>query len=1407
MVDKGLHLGLDVGSGTAKAVVVDDNGEILFSSYQPSWGRPRQMAYEILEQITESFGLGSIDSMTCTGTGGKTIAALLEVPFVNEVICHTKGVEFFHPEAQTIIDIGGEDAKLILIKHNEDRTFYIQDFALNTVCAAGTGAFLEQQAARLGYTIQEFSKLALQATMIPSIAGRCTVFAKSDMIHLQQNGVPDYEIIAGLCFAIVRNLKTNIAKGKKIVPPLVFQGGVAANHGVQRAMRELLVSCDQDLIVPKNHNVMGAYGAALEGVKGNHKVPFPGLEKLAVHLNLDLEQTDRLPPLVIDQRPVAGLGDYNSKSESLDLKSKGDRLKKVYLGIDVGSVSTKLVILRAQETAEGQPFLDRIDVLAKTYLPTSGRPLEAIKEGMKNICQQIQDDLEVVGVGSTGSGRYLIGDFVGADVVRNEISAQARAAVFIDPEVDTIFEIGGQDSKYIRIEKRTIVDFAMNKVCAAGTGSFLEEQSVRLGIDVERFGDLALSSEAPVKMGERCTVFMQSDLVHYQQKGASKPDLAAGLCYSIVTNYLNKVVEQRKIGNRIFFQGGTALNQGILASFENILKTSITVPEHNEVTGAIGAAILASKEHQGRSRFKGFDLRQRKYQTEIFECQGCPNRCEIQKITIEGEKHPLYYGHRCEKYERRRTNSEQQLPDLVRERASLLTQCILPDKDKTIGKIGIPRALYFQEWLPFFASLFRELGFEVVLSEATNKRLISEGAACMVTETCLPIKAAHGHVLDLLQKGIKRIFLPQISDLPALSSRTRAGKVCPYVQGLPWIIESAVSFQDWGCQKLSPVFHLGQTNRVQEKEWKQFARMLQVDWSEMKAALNKAWQAQDSFYQSQSRRGQEVLSQMGSKEKAVLLIGRPYNAFDPGANMDISKKLKKLGILAIPLDLLPLSETRLDDELEDMYWAYGQKILAGGYLLKEYPNLFPVFVTNFSCGPDAFILHFFQKIIGDRPLLELEIDEHTADAGVVTRLEAFLDSIQAYEQPGIGSNPFEVYSPEYRTDRVLYIPPMTDHLHAFAAAFEASGVDVRLLPDSDDETLNLGRQHTKGKECLPAVLTTGDIVKTIESDGFDPERSAFFMPAARGPCRFGLYHHLHRLVLCEMGFSQVPVYAPNQSYTLYEELGVVGKDFAKLAWKGVVAVDLLIKILHETRPYVLDKDQCTKAYYYYLDRISQNLSDNTQLEKLMAEAIENLRDMVVEPVKKKPVVGIVGEIYVRSNPFANEFIVEKLEQLGVEVWTPPIGEWIHYINHTGKDEAWMQGDHKRWMKMVLEIYLQNRLEKEILKCTNGWLRSLPEPKTKDLLKQASPFINPQFEGEAILSIGKSLDYLQKDVQGIINVMPFTCMPGGVVDTLLKRVKQLKDIPMMSVVFDGQQETNTSNRLEAFVYQVFQGHRS
>jgi predicted CoA-substrate-specific enzyme activase len=1403
----GLHFGLDVGSGTAKGVVLDERGELLYSRYEPTKGHPLRMAHTIMQDVEDAFGGGSLASMTCTGTGGKNIAPLLGVPFVNEVICHAKAVEYLHPEARTIIDIGGEDAKLIMVRTGDDGSFYIQDFALNTVCAAGTGAFLEQQAARLGYDIQEFSRLAEEAAHIPSIAGRCTVFAKSDMIHLQQNGMADDQIIAGLCFAIVRNLKTNIAKGKKILPPLVFQGGVAANFGVRRAMRELLLSRDEDLVIPEHFKVMGGFGAALEGIRGNSAVRFPGAAALEPYLARDMEDEDRMPAL---SRRGAGRGEEGARAgrlvEAEPVPDSGGPVD-AYLGIDVGSATTKMALVRFAGSPSGQD--DTLQVVAKTYLPTAGKPLAALKKGLEIIHAQAGERVRVRGVGSTGSGRYLCGGFVGADVVRNEITAQATAAGLIDPEVDTIFEIGGQDSKYIRMDKGAIVDFAMNKVCAAGTGSFLEEQSVRLGIDVRDFGELALSASAPVQMGERCTVFMQSDLVHYQQRGVSKPDLAAGLCYSIVANYLNKVVEQGRVGGKILFQGGTALNEGIVAAFEQVLGKPVVVPPHNEVTGAIGAAILAAREHEGASEFKGFDLHSRAFESRIFECGGCTNNCEIQKIYIQGEETPLYFGHRCEKYERSGAGAAaDSQPDLLRERQELLlSYCPSGEDDpgEQAPEIGIPRTLFFQEWLPFFAALLRSLGFRPVLSSPSSKKVVAKGSEAMVTETCLPIKAAHGHVLDLLDRGVQRVFLPQVCDFPPLWPEASPGKVCPYVQGIPWTIRSAIDFSARGAELLSPVLHLGGNKRVLERECREFARLLGVGKTRMKRGLEAAWRAQESFRSSLKERGREILSRVRQGEKAVLLVGRPYNAFDPGLNMDISMKLRKMGALAIPIDFLPLEDEPAGQDLEEMYWSYGQKILAAAYVLKRYENLYPVFLTNFSCGPDAFILHFFETLIGERPYLELEVDEHTADAGVVTRLEAFWNSVRDVGSRECGKAPFTRTGGGYRKDRILYLPPMTDHLHAFAGAFRSCGVDARVLPDSDSETLRLGRQHTKGKECLPAVLTTGDILKTVKREDFDPKRSTFFMPAARGPCRFGLYNQLHRLILEDLDMPEVPVYAPNQSYTLYEELGIVGRDFATLAWMGTVAVDILIKFLLETRPYARDKEECTRLYRWYLDAVSRSLErGGKDLEEIMSEASRSFRGMQAADAPPKPVVGIVGEIYVRSNPFANEFIVNKLEELGAEVWLPTIGEWIHYINFTGMRAAWQEGDRRRWLKMMLQSRIQHRKERRLVSRCNGWLRSLPEPEVKEILDSAEPYIDTRFEGEAILSVGKSLNYLSHDVRGLVNVIPFTCMPGGVVDALLGRIKSVRDIPMLTVSFDGQRETNTRNRLEAFMYQVQQG---
>ncbi|HFC98565.1 MAG TPA: CoA activase [Thermosulfurimonas dismutans] len=1373
----GFYVGLDVGSGTAKVAVLDQDRHLIHRVYQKTHGQPVETAERLLSEVEERFG-SELTGITCTGTAGKFISQILGVAFVNEVMAHARAVEHFHPEARTIIDIGGEDSKLIFIKHEEGR-FRIGDFALNTLCAAGTGAFLEQQAARLGYSIEEFSRLALKAENIPRIAGRCTVFAKSDMIHLQQAAVPDHEIIAGLCFAIVRNLKSNLAKGRKVEPPVVFQGGVAANLGVRRAIREVFGLSEEELIIPEYHGIMGAIGAALYGLDGKAASPYRGAEILRAYLRERKPAPKRFPPLT----PF--------RSQYLPAESPRGQARRIYLGIDVGSVSTKLVAL----DEEGH-------LVAKIYMLHHGKPLESVKEGLQRLAEKLPPGVEVLGVGTTGSGRYLVGDFVGADVIRNEITAQALGALLLDPEVDTIFEIGGQDSKYIRLEGGTIVDFTMNKACAAGTGSFLEEQAVRLGVPIEKFGELALKSQAPLEMGERCTVFMQSDLLHYQQQGLPKEDLIAGLCYAIVYNYLHKVVEDRKIGRKIFFQGATAFNQGMVAAFEKVLGRPITVPPHHEVTGAMGVALLAKKERTwDRSRFRGFDLSRVRYQISTFECKACPNRCEIHKVSIEGQQ-PYYYGGRCERYEVEHRRPPADLPNPVREREARLLSYWHKEGDFPRGEIGIPRTLFFWERLPFFVTLFQELGFRVVLSSPTSKELIKLGCEIVAAETCFPVKLAHGHVLDLLRQGVKRIFVPQITDLPSDHPQLKSGKICPYVQGFPWALPSSIRLEEYGAELVTPVFHFGTGGGLLREEFRQLARQLGVSWSEMKRALSRAEKAQEDFYRWLRTRGEEILEGLAPGEPALVIVGRPYNAFDPGANLAIHNKIRSLGVVGIPVDMLPLDKVKTLDGLEGMYWRYGQRILLAAHFCREHPRLFPVFITNFSCGPDSFIEHFFEELLAGKPYLQIEIDEHSADAGVVTRIEAFLDSIKGKFRSV--PPPQRPSRPRIRpTDgRTLYIPYMADHARVLAAAFRACGVKAEVLPEPDDQALFYGRRYTSGKECYPTILTTGDMIKLIKSPDFDPSRVAFFMPSGAGPCRFGQYNRLHRKILDELGFPEVPIYSPQQDVKLYEDLGMVGGDFTRLTWKGLICMDLLDKFLRETRPYEVNPGETERVYWEAVERLERAIESREDLLPVMAEIREKFVRIPVRDKGLKPVVGIVGEIYVRSNRYANEDIVRVLESLGAEVWLPTIAEWFYYINYTSKRWAKRMRLWRNLIKLVIENRVQLEDEHRFVKLVRDLLRTAEEPTVEEIIRLAREYMSDEFEGEAILSVGKALDYLRHGVNGIINVIPFTCMPGTVVSMMLKRVREERGyVPVLTVPCDGQRSMGTRMRIEAFMYQV------
>lgn len=1385
-MERKFDLGMDIGSVSVNTVVVNAAGEIVYEDYRRTQGEPLRTSLKVLEELRDTFPLPSFRLAALTGIGGKALADRLGGIFVNEVIAQARGTFAFHPEARTIIDMGGEDAKLILVEQDVHGSLIIQDFAMNTMCAAGTGSFLDQQAHRLGYPIEEFSQLALKSTTPPRLAGRCSVFAKTDMIHLQQAATPDYEIIAGLCLAMARNLKSNIAKGKVIQKPVAFQGGVAHNLGVRQAFRTIFNLAEDELIIPPHFCSMGAIGA----VSVARENPPPDfhltLHDLKEYLQQESPRAKRLPPLRPPEKLAA---DHYAISELM-----GNEVVEGYLGVDVGSISTNVVVIDAQ-----------MQVLAREYLMTAGRPLEAVIEGLRRIGQKLGNRVKIVGAATTGSGRYLTGDFIGADLVRNEITAQATASAAINPEVDTIFEIGGQDSKFISLEQGAIVDFMMNKVCAAGTGSFLEEQAEKLGISIkDEFGQLALNSKNPVRMGERCTVFMESDLVHYQQQGVAKEDLVGGLSYAIVQNYLNKVVEDRRIGNTIFYQGATAANQGIVAAFEAVLGKPIKVPPHHDVTGAIGAALLACRERTWKhSKFKGFDLADREYQITSFECQGCPNHCEIRQVTITGEK-PLFYGGRCEKYEIQRDQIQVELPDLFREREAWLYGPE-PTPEGRRGPIGLPRTMFFQELMPFFRTFFEALGFTVVYSQKTNKSVIHRGVECMTAETCYPIKVAHGHILDLLEAGVKKIFLPSIIDLPHPNPAIGQGVVCPLAQTLAYVAPSTINFAEYDARLYAPVLHFGRGSRVLRRSLRQLGKQLGVSPFALERAIRKGEAAQTAFYQAIQARGREILEQLGPAGRAMVIVSRPYNGFDPGMNLNLPRKLRQLGLLAIPMDFLPLDEVQALDDLKPMYWRYGQKILAAADLIRRDPRLHAIYVTNFSCGPDSFILHFFKEKMRGKPYLEIEIDEHSSDVGAITRLEAFLDSLKNVTPQPLEERISPFKRRVIQTDRrKVFLPPMTDHALALVAAFQACGVDAEVLPDSDEETLILGRQLTSGKECYPCVLTTGDLAKLIRRPDFDPERTAFFMPAAYGPCRFGQYHRFHRLVLDELGYPQVPVYSPDQSETMYEEVGMLGKDFTRIAWQGVVAIDLLEKKLRETRPYERNPGEADQVYSHYLQKVYETLRDRRDLVPTLRQARYAFDHLSLNGTGEKPIVGVVGEIYTRANKFANENAVREIEALGGEAWLPPIGEWLLYVNYTSKLRAW----YRKRLLHYLEVYLTERtqikLEHFLEQVFQGSIRNLCEPSIAETLAFARGYLDPSFEGEAILSIGKCEDFIRKGASGLVNIMPFTCMPGTVVNALFKRFREEHDnIPFLNLAYDGQEQTNTRTRLEAFMYQVRQ----
>jgi predicted CoA-substrate-specific enzyme activase len=971
-------------------LVHESANPLVVSDYVRIAGSPVEAAYDILHAFYESVPEGHVEGIRVTGSGSRTIARILGIYYENEFKAAAHMVAAFYPEIRTVFEIGGESSRYLRLEPaTPGGRRLIADYDRGGECAAGTGSFLDQQAARMGYAVEEMSEVVRAEGTSARIAGRCSVFAKSDMIHAQQKGCSPAEILRGLCRAVAQNFKSGVVKGRTVEPPVLFIGAVAHNEGVVEALRETFELDKSQLIVPPFCAWCGAIGAAMLEADETEKRSFGEIHRLHQHVG-QVRAFDGTP-LTLDN--VVLLRD---RVRPYEPPSNGDRFT-AYLGIDIGSVSTNLVVVD-----------EAGDVVFDSYLRTAGRPIEAVQQGLTELKAAWGDRISVTGVGTTGSGRELVGEFVGADVVNDEITAHKNGAVYVSTTrggalVDTIFEIGGQDSKFISLENGVVVDFTMNEACAAGTGSFLEEQADKLGISIKNeFARLALSSPTPTKLGERCTVFMERDVTGWLHKAEPIPNLVAGLAYSIALNYLNRVVRGRHIGDVIYFQGGTAYNDAVAAAFASILGRTITVPPYNGVMGAIGMALIARNWHRagrGVTRFRGYDLTTLEQSTRDFVCRSCTNECDIKEFTIEGQK--SFWGDKCSDRFRRPAPTARRpvIEDLLEYRDRLLDTIIgptgAPGEPPAPGRIsvGIPRTMATLERYPFWHTYLTAVGLQPILSRPTDRKMAGEGIELALAQPCYPVQVAHGHALSLFEQGVDYVLVPNMLDNESHEESPTVAHFCPWTQTLPYVLRTAPRLEAFASRILAPSLHFQMGPDRIKGALAEMAAHLGVRRRASDQAVDAAYAAQRRFQEGLLEAGRLALGTLErAGEPGIVLVGRPYNIYDRSINCDIPRKLRRYyGVNVIPIDFLVTGREAVDDLHANMYWTSGRRILEAARLVASRPNLHIIYISNFKCGPDSYIKYFTRQAAG-APLLVLSFDGHGNDAGYLTRCEAYLDS-------------------------------------------------------------------------------------------------------------------------------------------------------------------------------------------------------------------------------------------------------------------------------------------------------------------------------------------------------------------------------------------------------------------------------
>ncbi len=1359
-------LGICFGATTLQAVILRNDSNTKFTEFTtriPHEGNPKKVFLDLLE----SLDLSKIDAIAVTG---RNFRKNVQLSSISEAVAIEQAIKATYPNndfPDFVISSGGETQLAYKIGKNGN----IISVHSGNKCASGTGEFFLQQIGRMNLPLEEAVQIA--STGVPhKIAGRCSVFCKSDCTHALNKGEPKENIVAGLCNMMVDRM-LELLKDKR-PKKITFIGGGSLNPTLVNNLSKQINIID----VPKHSATFEAYGAALWACE-NRCISIPknitqlvNQETYSFGFHQPLFKTTSLVTFKTSQQTQIILGET------------------YILGLDVGSTTTKAVLMHK----------DSQQVAASYYGRTNGNPVAASRECYAAIRKQIAEkDINIVALGVTGSGRQIAALHALSNFVINEIIAHATAAGYFDSEVDTIFEIGGQDAKYTYLTNGVPSDYAMNEACSAGTGSFLEESAKEsLNVKTEAIGDLALQGETPPNFTDQCAAFISSDIKRASQEGINKNNILAGLVYSICLNYLNRVKESRPMGKKIFMQGGVCYNKAVPVAMASLIKTPIIVPPDPGLMGAFGVALEVKKQldlglmQAGNVNLDALIKREAKT-VGSFLCSGgkekCDRKCEIAKISIDGKIHP--FGGICDRYYNLRLNKiiDPAEYDYVAIRQQLLFKKYLPLQNSGIRTMGIMRSFLTHSLAPLYTNFFSNLGFKVVLADEIDQQGISRIEAAF----CLPAEISHGSFLNLIGKNLDYIFLPHIMEIP-ISEEQVYGKTCVFVQGEPYYLTTTFrkEIEQSNSKILSPILNMAKEYKQAQNTLVNMADSIGISKKVAKDTFNKAVQTQQQFETELLDYGKKALAYLNTHPEnfAIVLVGRPYNAFSDDANMGIPHKVASRGIMIIPFDMLPISHYSIDKKI---YWAMGQKIMQAAKMIKQYKNLFGFYITNFSCGPDSFILGYFRNYMGMKPSLTLELDQHTADAGIDTRIEAALSIMKAYRT--ILGSPAEPVDITYKPAQVIYernpyvisssgtkyqlqdtqveivFPSMGElGTKGLATIFRSFGITGHALPVPNKDILLEGKKNTLCKECLPYILTTGSFMYYLKNKQDINKITLLFMVTGEGPCRLGQYCKALQQTIHKNKIPNAAV------FTLTDENCYAGLGIRVLirCWQAMVSFDVLNEIKSMLAVTAQNKHTAIQEFKnIWRQEIIPFLEGKspTSLTKVLTKINTRLKQI---PLKHDPntvpVISLIGEIFVRQEEFSRQNITNYLEQRGFVVKVAPVSEYLCYSNYLinkklGKPKLSLLERTKTKITMQIQTWWENHIKSILAK---SGLYKFEMQEIDKTIQTAQHLINENLMGEGILTVGLGLREILHDSCGVVSIGPFGCMPSRLAESILRK---------------------------------------